>query len=147
MEREKVELNWNSEDHKGKKKGFSELLKKITDVDLSSLLLSEEQLKIYLSSLNLPKEIAAQILKGIQKSKDDLLKKAGTEFSKLVQKIDLVKEFKKTLIDHRISIRADIEFIPKNKNKKINKKTNANDSFSEKFPSEKSLPGKPGKDS
>ncbi len=137
MEREKVELNWD-EDHGEKKKGVSELFKKIVATGLSSPLLSEEQLKIYLSNLNLPKEMVTQVLKGIQKSKDDVLQKISGEFSKLIQKIDLVKEFKKTLSDHRISIRADIEFIPKNKNEKVD---------TDKSPSKKSLPDKPAKES
>ncbi len=117
MEREKVELNWD-EDHEEKKRGISELFKKIVMTGLSSPLLSEEQLKIYLSSLNLSRDMVTQVLKGVQKARTEIMQKVGGEFSKLVQKIDLAKEFKKTLSDHKISIRADIEFIPKNRNEK-----------------------------
>ena len=135
MEREKVELNWD-EDHEEKKKGISELFKKIAATGFP--LLSEEQLKIYLSNLNLPKEMMTQVLKGLQKSKDDILQKISGEFSKLIQKIDLVKEFRKTLSDHRISIRADIEFIPRNKSESVD---------TDKSLSKKSLPDKPAKES
>lgn len=112
MDKEKVELNWGDEKKSG---GVSELLKKIVATGLSSPFLSEDQLKNYLASLNLPKEVVVQVLKGAQKSKDDLVQKVGGEFSKLIQKIDIVKELKTVLREHKISIQADIEFVPKNK--------------------------------
>jgi hypothetical protein len=112
MDQEKVELNWDDDKKSG---GVSEILRKIVATGLSSPFLSEEQLKIYLSGLNLPKELVVQVLKGAQKSKDDLLQKVGSEFTKLIQKVDIVKEFKNVLHENKISIRADIEFVPKKK--------------------------------
>jgi len=111
MEKDKVDLNWEDE----KKTGVTEMIKKIVATGLSSPFLSEEQLKVYLSGLNLPKEVVLQVLKGAQKSKDDLVQKVGSEFSKLIQKVDIVKEFKNILREHKISIQADIEFVPKKK--------------------------------
>ncbi len=113
MDKEKVELNWEEEDEK--KSGLSDLVKKVIAGGLSSPFLSEEQLKVYLSGLNLPKEVISQILRGAQKSKQDLVQRVGSEFSKLIQKIDIVKEIKTALREHKISIQADIEFVPKNK--------------------------------
>ena len=107
----KVELNWDEE----KKGGVSDLLKKIVASGLSSPFLSEDQLKVYLGSLNLPREVVMQVLKGAQKSKQDLVQKVGGEFTKLIQKIDIVKEFKTVLREHKISVKADIEFVPKEK--------------------------------
>ena len=111
MEKEKVELNWDED----KKTGISDIVKKLVTSGLSSPFLSEDQLKIYLSGLNLPKEVMTQILKGAQKSKQELVQKVGGEFSKLIQKIDIVKEIKTALREHKISIQADIEFVPKKK--------------------------------
>lgn len=111
MEKDKVELNWDDE----KKSGVSDLLRKIVATGLSSPFLSEDQLRSYLSGLNLPKEVVLQVLKGAQKSKDDLVQRVGGEFSKLIQKIDIVKEFKTVLREHKITIHADIEFVPKKK--------------------------------
>lgn len=111
MEKDKVDLNWDEE----KKGGVTEMLRKVVAMGLSSPFLSEDQLKTYLSGLNLPKEVIIQVLKGAQKSKDDLLQKVGGEFSKIIQKIDIVKEFKTVLREHKISIKADIEFVPKTK--------------------------------
>lgn len=111
MEKDKVELNWDED----KKSGVSDIIRKVVATGLSSPFLSEEQLRSTLNSLNLPKEVVVQILKGAQKSKDDIVQKVGGEFSKLVQKVDIVKEFKNILRENKISIQADIEFVPKKK--------------------------------
>lgn len=112
MDKEKVEFNWDEEN---KKNSLSDLVKKVVAGGLTSPFLSEEQLKIYLAGLNLPKEVISQILRGAQKSKQDLVQKVGSEFSKLIQKIDIVKEIKTALREHKITIQADIEFVPKKK--------------------------------
>lgn len=109
MDKEKVDFNWD-EDKKG---GLSDMLKRLLATSLSSPFLSEEQLRSYLSGLNLPKDVAVQVIKTAQKSKGDIVQKVGNEFSKLVQKVDIVKEFKNVLKENKISIRADIEFVPK----------------------------------
>lgn len=112
MDKEKVEFNWDEEN---KKNSLSDLVKKVVAGGLTSPFLSEEQLKLYLAGLNLPKEVISQILRGAQKSKQDLVQKVGSEFSKLIQKIDIVKEIKTALREHKITIHADIEFVPKKK--------------------------------
>ncbi|MCB0378398.1 MAG: hypothetical protein KDD33_07895 [Bdellovibrionales bacterium] len=114
MAKDKVDLNWDAEEVK--KGGIvPETLKRLLATGVSSAFMSEEQIRQYLSPLNLPKEVLLQVVKGAQKSKDDVLNKAGAEFSKLVQKIDIVKEFKNILREHKISISAEVEFIPKEK--------------------------------
>lgn len=111
MSKEKIDLNWDDD----KKTGISETIKKLLATGMSSAFMSEDQLKQYLQGLNLPKDVLLQVLKGAQKSKDDLMGKVGNEFSKLIQKIDIVKELKSVLREHKISIQADIEFVPKKK--------------------------------
>ena len=64
----------------------------------------------------------SQILRGAQKSKEDLVNKAGSEVSAFLQKIDIVKEFKKLLREHKISIKADIEFVAKKHPLKTNQR-------------------------
>ena len=86
MSKEKIDLNWDDENEK--KAGISETVKKLLATGLSSAFMSEDQLKQYLSGLNLPKEVLIQVLKGAQKSKDDLMSRVGGEFSKLIQKIE-----------------------------------------------------------
>ena len=111
MDNDKVEFNWDDE----KKGGLSEMIRKVVAGGLSSPFIPEEQLKSYLATLNLPKEVISQILRGAQKSKQELVQKVGGEFSKMIQKIDIVKEIKTALREHKISIQADIEFVPKKK--------------------------------
>lgn len=110
MDKEKVELNWDDE----KKSGISDLVRKVVATGLSSPFLSEDQIKLALSGLNLPKEVISQILRGAQKSKEEMVQKVGGELSRLIQKIDIVKEIKTALREHKITIHADIEFVPKN---------------------------------
>ena len=112
---EKVDLKWEEEEEgeDERRSGISDIIKKVVAGGLTSPFLSEEQLKSYLSGLNLPKEVISQILRGAQKSRRDLVQKVGGEFSKLIQKIDIVKEIKSVLREHKISIKADIEFVAK----------------------------------
>ena len=113
MDKEKVEFDWGDENTDDKKGGLSDLLKKVIASAMTSPFLSEDQLKIYLSGLNLPKEVISQVLRGAQKSKQDLVNRVGQEVSKVLSKIDVVSELKKALREHKISIKADIEFVPK----------------------------------
>ena len=112
---EKVDLKWEEEEEgeDERRSGISDIIKKVVAGGLTSPFLSEDQLKSYLSGLNLPKEVISQILRGAQKSRRDLVQKVGGEFSKLIQKIDIVKEIKSVLREHKISIKADIEFVAK----------------------------------
>ena len=122
MSQDKVELDWEDEGDEKKAGGLSDLLKKVIATGLSSPFLSEDQLKTYLSGLNLPKEVASQILRGAKNSKDEIVHKVGNEFSKLLQKVDIVKEFKNVLRENKISIKADIEFVPKKDSEDDSKK-------------------------
>lgn len=111
MEKDKVDLNWDED----KKTGLSDIVKKVVATGLSSPFLSEDQIKSYLAGLNLPREVVTQIVKGANKSKQDIVQKVSGEFSKLIQKIDIVKEIKTALREHKISVQAEIEFVPKKK--------------------------------
>ena len=111
MKTDKVDINWDDE----KKNGITDNVKKLLVSGLTSSFMSEDQIKAYLSGLNLPKEVLIQILKGAQKSKDDLMARVSQEFAKVIQKVDIAKEFKKILQENKISINAEIEFTPKQK--------------------------------
>ena len=113
---ERVELDWDAEIN-SEKRGLSESVKQLFVSGLSSGFISEENLKQYVQDLKLPKDVLNQVLKGAQKSKDDLLSRVSGELTKMIRKIDIVKELTKLLRDHKISIHADIEFSPKKKDK------------------------------
>ena len=109
-----VEFNWETE---AQKPSVSEGLKKILTTGLSAVLMSEEGVRQYVQDLKLPKDAIGTLVKGIAKSKEEIVTRVGTEFSKLVEKIDLVEEMTKFLRENKIKISAEIEFSKKEKTK------------------------------
>jgi predicted hydrocarbon binding protein len=109
-----VEFNWDTE---VQKTSVSEGLKKILTTGISAVLMSEEGVRQYVQELKLPKDALGTLVKGIAKSKEEIVTRVGTEFSKLVEKIDLVDEMTKFLRENKIKISAEIEFSKKEKSK------------------------------
>ena len=105
-----VEFNWETE---AQKPSVSEGLKKILTTGISAVLMSEEGVRQYVQELKLPKDALGTLIKGIAKSKEEIVARVGTEFSKLVEKIDLVDEMTKFLRENKIKISAEIEFSKK----------------------------------
>jgi hypothetical protein len=123
-----VEFNWETEEQKtsvsaGLSEGLTEGLKKILTTGISAVLMSEEGVRQYVQDLKLPKDALGTLIKGIAKSKEEIVTRVGTEFSKLVEKIDLVEEMTKFLRDNKIKISAEIEFAQKEKTKPEKNKT------------------------
>lgn len=113
-----VEFNWETETQKTTvSEGLTEGLKKILTTGISAVLMSEEGVRQYVQELKLPKDALGTLVKGIAKSKEEIVTRVGTEFSKLVEKIDLVEEMTKFLRENKIKISAEIEFSKKEKNK------------------------------
>ncbi len=121
-ENSNVEFNWETEAQKtsvsaGLTDGLSEGLIKILTTGISAVLMSEEGVRQYVQELKLPKDALGNLVKGIAKSKEEIATRVGTEFSKLVEKIDLVEEMAKFLRENKIKISAEIEFSKKEKSK------------------------------
>ncbi len=117
-----VEFNWETEAQKtsvsaGLTEGLSEGLKKLLTTGISAVLMSEEGVRQYVQELKLPKDALGTLVKGIAKSKEEIVTRVGTEFSKLVEKIDLIEEMAKFLRENKIKISAEIEFSKKEKTK------------------------------
>ncbi len=110
-----VEFNWDTETQKAT---VSDGLKKILTTGISAVLMSEEGVRQYLQDLKLPKDALGSLIKGVAKSKEEIVMRVGSEFSKLVEKIDLVEEMTKFLRENKIKISAEIEFSKKEKSKK-----------------------------
>lgn len=107
-----VEFNWETESQKAT---VSDGLKKIITTGISAVLMSEEGVRQYLQDLKLPKDAIGSLIKGVSKSKEEIVTRVGHEFSKLVEKIDLVEEMSKFLRENKIKISAEIEFSKKDK--------------------------------
>ena len=110
-----VEFNWETETQKNV--GVSDGLKKILTTGLSAILMSEDGVRQYIQDMKLPKDAIGSLLKGVAKSKEEIVTRVGSEFSKLVEKIDLVEELTKFLRENKIKFSAEVEFSKKDKNK------------------------------
>ncbi len=108
-----VEFNWETEEQKP---SVSEGLKKILTSGISAVM-SEDGVRQYLQELKLPKDALGSLVKGVASAKEEIVSRVGSEFSKLVEKIDLVDELSKFLRENKIKISAEIEFTKKEKTK------------------------------
>ncbi len=112
--KETVEINWDADPSKATP---SDGIKKLLSAGLSMVMMSEESVRHYLQDVKLPKDALGSVLKGVTKSKEEIVGKIGTEFSKLIEKIDVVDELTKFLRENKIKVSAEIEFSKKNTNK------------------------------
>ena len=110
--KDNVEINWDADPSKTSP---SDGIKKLISAGLSAVMMSEESVREYLKDVKIPKDALGTVLKGVSKSKEEIVGKIGTEFSKLIEKIDVVDELAKFLREHKIKVSAEIEFSKKNK--------------------------------
>ena len=113
--KENVEFNWDTTETQKSNTSVSDGIKKILATGISTVLMSEEGVRQYLQDMKLPKDALGPLLKGVAKSKEEIVLRVGNEFSKLVEKIDVVEELTKFLRENKIKVSAEIEFSKKNK--------------------------------
>lgn len=89
---------------------WSEVFKDVTAAGLATLFMTEEGIRGALRDKKLPKEIAALLLEGLNKKKDNLYEMMVKEFGKMLAKIDLQKELQKFLENHEMDIQAKVKF-------------------------------------
>jgi len=89
---------------------WSEVFKDVTAAGLATLFMTEEGIRGALRDKKLPKEIAALLLEGLSKKKDNLYEMMVKEFGKMLSKIDLQKELQKFLENHEMEIQAKVKF-------------------------------------
>lgn len=110
-----VELDWGDPKEKG---SISEGIKKWASTGLSVMMMSEEMIKQYLSEVKVPKEAFGSVLKGVQKSREDLVKRAGDEVARLIEKVDVVEEVTTFLRQNKIKASFEVEFLKKDASEK-----------------------------
>lgn len=103
----------NSE--KGSDLKITEAFKRIVSTGLGAAFMTEESVRNYLGDLKLPKEVLGVLLQGVQKSKEDLMQKVGSEIIKNLSKVDLVKVMTQFAQENKFKIHAEIEFEKKKK--------------------------------
>lgn len=96
-------------DERAGKGGLGDTLKRLFAVGTAAAFMTEESLRQSLGEMKLPANLIQTILNGANKSKEDLMGKVGNEITKLVSKIDLVKEASKFMETHKFKITAEIE--------------------------------------
>ena len=93
----------------------SDTIKKLFTAGVSAAFMTEESIRSFVSELKLPKETINMVLLGAAKSKEEMMNRVGNEFTKIVSKIDLVKEASRFVEEHKFRINAEIEVIRKDK--------------------------------
>lgn len=109
---ESVEINWDADPSKASP---SDGFKRLLSAGLSAVMMSEESVREYLKDVKIPKDALGSVLKGATKTKEEIVGKIGSEFSKLIEKIDIVEELTKFLRENKIKVSAEIEFSKKDK--------------------------------
>ncbi|MBY0315862.1 MAG: hypothetical protein K2Q26_10105 [Bdellovibrionales bacterium] len=110
-EKEEVELNWEDEGSRGK---LSDGVKRLVATGISTVMMSEEGVRSFLQD-KIPKDVLGNFLKGMTKSKEEIVNRVGAEFAKVIEKIDVVEEMTKFLRDNKIKASFEIEFEKKSK--------------------------------
>ncbi len=107
-----VEINWDADPSKTSP---SEGFKRLLSAGLSMVMMSEESVREYLKDVKIPKDALGTVLKGATKTKEEIVGKIGNEFTKLIEKIDIMEEITKFLRENKIKVSAEIEFSKKDK--------------------------------
>lgn len=97
----------------GERPKISEMMKGLAMGGLATYFMTEEAVKGYLKDMKLPKEMAAALLDGASKKKDDFYGLMVKEFGKVLSKVDVTKEVSKFLERHHINVEAKVSFEPK----------------------------------
>jgi hypothetical protein len=92
---------------------WGEMMKGLAMGGLATYFMTEEAIRSSLKEMKLPKDMAAALLDGALKKKDDFYGLMVKEFGKVLSKIDVTQEVSKFLESHRISVEAKVSFEPK----------------------------------
>lgn len=106
-----------SEDSGESRIRLAEAFKKVISVGIGAAFMTEENIRSYLSELKLPKEALNLVIQSANKSKEELFNKVGNELTKILSKVDIVKEASRFVEEHKFKINAEIEVVKKGDNK------------------------------
>lgn len=106
------DFNWEADTSKA---SVSDGMKKLLSTGLSAVMMSEDLIRQYVQDVKAPKDVAGAVFKSLSKSREILVNRAGDEFAKLIEKIDVVEELTKFLRENKIKVSAEVEFTKKNK--------------------------------
>lgn len=98
------------ENESGKTGSITDLLKKVIVTGASAVFLTEDAIKSLSKEFKLPKELLSGIISSAKASKEEIVEKVTSEFSKQLKKIDLKAEFAKFLEEHDMDVQLKIKF-------------------------------------
>lgn len=116
---ETVELNWEDD---GQRSKLSDGVKRLLATGISTVMMSEEGVRGFLQD-KIPKDALGSFLKGVTKSKEEIVNRVGAEFAKVIEKIDIVEEVTQFLRENKIKASFEIEFEKKEKSKAKSKES------------------------
>ena len=94
---------------------FGEAFKKVLTAGLGAAFMTEESIRAYLGELKLPKDVLNGLLQNASKSKEELMNKVGNEVTRMISKIDFVKEASRFVEEHKFKVQAEVEVVKKDK--------------------------------
>lgn len=92
---------------------WTEMVKEVTLTGLATIFMTEEGVRGYLKEKKLPKELVTLLIDGFAKKKDNFYEMCTREFGKVLNKIDLTREFQKFLETHDVEVQGKISFTRK----------------------------------
>ena len=96
----------------------SDVLKRLLETSVNTLVFTEENFRNIISELKLPKEAVGSLLQLAKGSKDELVTKLVSEFQGLSSKINLKKEIIDILNELSMDLHTTVTFHRKNKRPK-----------------------------
>jgi hypothetical protein len=90
-----------------------DLTKRILTLGLGAYFLTEDTVRRYVKDAKLPRDVAKSITQNAVKGKDELYGFVARELSNFLEKMDLQDELNRFVQNHKIKIKAEIEFVPR----------------------------------
>jgi hypothetical protein len=102
--------------------GLSSVMRKVMVGGLSTVFMTQERARSVLRELKLPKDLLDPILSSAYKTRDEFFSALSKEIGRAFDQIDISKEARDFLKEHKIRVRAEFEFEPKDPSQKKTKK-------------------------
>ena len=90
---------------------LGDAIKKVVTAGVGAAFMTEESVRAYVSELRLPRDAVNMLIQSATKSKEELTNRIGNEMSKVISRIDFVKEASRFVEEHKFKINAEVEVI------------------------------------
>ncbi|MEC9283133.1 MAG: hypothetical protein VX642_10500, partial [Bdellovibrionota bacterium] len=88
-----------------------EPIKRLIAMGVGAAFLTEENVRIILGEVKLPKDVLGKVLEGANRSKEEIVDRVGDELVSIIKKIDFVEEASRFVEGHKFRISAEIEVL------------------------------------